>query len=151
MLQEFKDFIARGNAMDLAVGIIIGAAFTAIVNSLVADLINPLIGIFTGGVDFSNLFIALSTESYPSVTAAEEAGVAVFKYGSFITAVINFLIIAWVVFLLVKAINKLKESRRKEVEAKPEEPKVPTQEDLLTEIRDLLKSRQPGAQPPGIV
>jgi large conductance mechanosensitive channel len=142
MIQEFKDFIARGNAMDLAVGIIIGAAFTAIVNSLVEDLINPIIGIFTGGVDFSNLFFALSTESYPSVAAAEAAGVAVFKYGSFITAVINFLIIAWVVFLLVKAINKLKESRRREVDATPEEPKVPTQEDLLTEIRDLMKQQQ---------
>ena len=108
MLKEFREFIARGNVMDLAVGIIIGAAFTAIVNSLVADLINPLIGIVTGGIDFSNLFIALSTEEFPSVAAAEAAGVAVFKYGSFITAVINFLIIAWVVFLLVKAMNRLR-------------------------------------------
>lgn len=149
MIQEFKDFIARGNAMDLAVGIIIGAAFTAIVNSLVEDLINPIIGIFTGGVDFSNLFVALSTDSFPSVAAAEAAGVAVFRYGSFITAVINFLIIAWVVFLLVKAINKLKETRRAEVHAAPEEPKLPTQEDLLSEIRDLLKARPPSAQPPG--
>ncbi len=151
MLQEFKDFIARGNAMDLAVGIIIGAAFTAIVNSLVEDLINPIIGIFTGGVDFSNLFVALSTETYPSVAAAEAAGVAVFKYGSFITSVINFLIIAWVVFLLVKAINKMKTVAVKEEAAKPEEPKGPTQEELLADIRDLLRARQPGAVPPDTV
>jgi large conductance mechanosensitive channel len=139
MLKEFRDFIARGNAMDLAVGIIIGAAFTAIVNSLVEDLINPIIGIFTGGVDFNNLFLALSTESYPSVAAAEAAGVAVFRYGAFITSVINFLIIAWVVFLLVKSINKLKTTVVKE-EPTPEAPKGPTQEELLAEIRDLLKA-----------
>ncbi|WP_299130626.1 large conductance mechanosensitive channel protein MscL [uncultured Amaricoccus sp.] len=138
MLKEFRDFIARGNVMDLAVGIIIGAAFTAIVNSLVSDLINPLIGLFTGGVDFSNLFFAMSTEEFPSVAAAEAAGVAVFRYGSFITAIINFLIIAWVVFLLVKAMNKLQATV-----TKPEEPVPagPTQEDLLVEIRDLLRAR----------
>lgn len=143
MIREFRDFIARGNAMDLAVGIIIGAAFTAIVNSLVSDLINPMIGIFTGGVDFSNLFVALSTDSFPSVAAAEEAGVAAFRYGSFITAVINFLIIAWVVFLLVKAINRLKVAT-----IGAEAPTVggPTQEELLAEIRDLLKTRP--ASPP---
>jgi len=140
MLKEFRDFIARGNAMDLAVGIIIGAAFTAIVNSLVEDLINPIIGIFTGGVDFSNLFIALSSENFASVAAAEAAGVAVFKYGSFITAVINFLIIAWVVFLLVRGINRLKTSAAREKPA-PEAPKGPTQEELLTEIRDALVTR----------
>ncbi len=142
MLQEFKDFIARGNAMDLAVGIIIGAAFTAIVNSLVADLINPIIGIFTGGIDFSNLFVALSTDSYPSVAAAEAAGVAVFKYGSFITAVINFLIIAWVVFLLVKAINRLKDATQKKEAVAEEAPKGPTQEELLADIRELLREQR---------
>ncbi len=141
MLKEFRDFIARGNAMDLAVGIIIGAAFTAIVNSLVGDLINPIIGLFTGGIDFSNLFVALSTESYPSVAAAEAAGVAVFKYGSFITAVINFLIIAWVVFLLVKAINSLKAAVVTDAPPAPEAPKGPTAEELLAEIRDLLRAR----------
>jgi large conductance mechanosensitive channel len=135
---EFKQFIARGNVMDLAVGIIIGAAFTAIVNSLVQDLINPLIGLFTGGIDFSNLFFPLSTESYPSVAAAEAAGVAVFRYGSFITAVINFLIIAWVVFLLVKGMNKLRASVDTSEKA-PDAPKGPTQEELLAEIRDLLR------------
>lgn len=138
MLNEFKAFISKGNVLDLAVGIIIGAAFTAIVNSLVSDLINPLIGLFTGGVDFSNLFFAMSTEEFPSVAAAEAAGVAVFRYGSFITAIINFLIIAWVVFLLVKAMNKLQATV-----TKPEEPVPagPTQEDLLVEIRDLLRAR----------
>lgn len=140
MLGEFREFIARGNVMELAVGIIIGAAFTAIVNSLVADLVNPLIGIFTGGIDFTNLFVALSTESYPSVAAAEQAGVAVFKYGSFVTAVINFLIIAWVVFLLVKGMNRLRE--RVSTEKKTSDtPKGPTQEEVLMEIRDLLRDR----------
>jgi large conductance mechanosensitive channel len=141
MIREFREFIARGNAMDLAVGIIIGAAFTAIVNALVTDLINPLIGIFTGGVDFSNLFVALSTERFASVAAAEAAGVAVFKYGSFITAVINFFITAWVVFLLVKGINGLKTAVAKPAAPAPEPPGGPTQEELLAEIRDLLKAR----------
>ena len=140
MLKEFREFIARGNVMDLAVGIIIGAAFTAIVNSLVSDLINPLIGIFTGGTDFSNLFIALSTEDFPSVAAAEAAGVAVFRYGSFITAVINFLIIAWVVFLLVKAMNSLR-SMVNTTDKDADAPAGPTQEEVLIEIRDLLKAR----------
>lgn len=140
MIKEFKEFIARGNVMDLAVGIIIGAAFTAIVNSLVEDLVNPIVGIFTGGVDFSNLFFALSTETFASVGAAEAAGVAVFKYGSFITSVINFVIIAWVVFLLVKAVNKLRDSVNT-TEKEPDAPAGPTQEEVLMEIRDLLKTR----------
>lgn len=138
MLKEFRAFIARGNVMDLAVGIIIGAAFTAIVNSLVNDLVNPLIGIFTGGVDFSNLFLALSTEQFPTVAAAEAAGVAVFRYGSFITSVINFLIIAWVVFLLVKAMNRIRATLSSE---EKEQAAGPTQEEILVEIRDLLKAR----------
>ncbi len=146
MFKEFKEFIARGNVMDLAVGIIIGAAFTAIVSSLVEDLINPLVGLFTGGVDFSNLFFALSTDTFPSVAAAQAAGVAVFKYGSFITAVINFLIIAWVVFLLVKGMNSLR-ARVDTAEKPADAPKGPTQEEVLMEIRDLLKDR-PAALPP---
>lgn len=147
MLKEFRDFIARGNVMELAVGIIIGAAFTAIVNSLVQDLINPVIGIFTGGIDFSNLYIAMSSETYPSVAAAEAAGVAVFRYGAFITSVINFVIIAWVVFLLVKGVNKMKEATARQhagapdPDAPPVAPEGPTQEELLAEIRDLLKGR----------
>ena len=144
MLQEFKTFIAKGNVVDLAVGIIIGAAFTAIVNSMVSDLINPIIGVITGGIDFSNLFIDLSMSEpgYASLKAARDAGAPVFAYGSFITAVINFLIIAWVVFLLVKAVNRLKAAtEKKEAEAAPAAPKGPTQEELLAQIRDLLATR----------
>lgn len=142
MLNEFKAFIAKGNVVDLAVGIIIGAAFTAIVNSLVGDLINPIIGLVTGGVDFSNLFFNLGEGEFASLAAAKEAGAPVFAYGAFITACINFLIIAWVVFLLVKAVNKLKEATaRKEAEAAAAAPKGPSTEDLLAEIRDVLKAR----------
>lgn len=145
MWQEFKDFIARGNVMDMAVGIIIGAAFTAIVTSVVEDLINPIIGIITGGVDFSNQFVLLGEGEFASLAAAQDAGVATFAYGSFINAVINFLIIAFVVFLLVKGVNRIKESVA-EKEAAPElEPKGPTQEELLAEIRDLLAKDQAAA------
>ena len=140
MLNEFKTFIARGNVVDLAVGIIIGAAFTAIVNSLVGDLINPIIGLITGGVDFSNLFIDLSGTNPASLAAAREAGAPVFAYGAFITAVINFLIIAWVVFLLVKAVNKLKETTvKKEEAAAAAVPAGPSELDILIEIRYALK------------
>ncbi len=142
MLKEFKDFIAKGNVMDMAVGIIIGAAFTAIVKSLVSDLINPFISLFTGGMDFTNLFIVLGDGKYATLAEAQDAGAAVFAYGSFIMAVINFLIIAFVVFLLVKAVNKAKDAAAKEEEAAaPEAPKGPTQEELLADIRDLLKKQ----------
>ena len=140
MLNEFKAFIAKGNVVDLAVGIIIGAAFTAIVNSLVADLINPIIGLITGGIDFSNLFINLSGTEYTSLKAAKDAGAPVFAYGSFITAIINFLIIAWVVVLLVKAVNKLKEATaKKEAAEAAAAPAGPSELDVLLEIRDALK------------
>lgn len=131
MLGEFKDFIAKGNVMDMAVGIIIGAAFTAIVSSLVGDLINPIISLFMGGIDFSGMGIRLSDG---------EDG-AVFAYGNFIMALINFLIIAFVVFMLVKMVNKVKDAAVAEEEAEPEEPAGPTQEELLMEIRDALKAR----------
>lgn len=124
MIQEFKDFIAKGNVMDLAVGIIIGAAFTAIVTSLVNDLIQPLIGLIIGGIDFSGLSFGL--------------GDAQFMYGNFITALINFLIIAFVVFLLVKGVNRLKDAATKPAPAAPAAPAGPTQEELLTQIRDAL-------------
>lgn len=127
MIQEFKDFIARGNVMDMAVGIIMGAAFTAIVTSLVDDLVNPLIGLVIGGIDFSSMSVGL--------------GDAQFLYGNFINAVIKFLIIAWVVFLLVKGVNRMRDMAEAEKEPVPEEPKGPTQEELLAEIRDALKSR----------
>ena len=139
MLNEFKDFIAKGNVMDMAVGIIIGAAFTAIVTSLVGDLIQPIIGLVLGGIDFSNYFVTLDGGEYATLAAAEEAGAATFNYGNFITALINFLIIAWVVFMLVKSVNRIKEAAEEpEPEAEPEEPAAPTQEELLAEIRDLL-------------
>jgi len=122
--------------MDMAVGIIIGAAFTAIVGSLVSDLINPIISLAMGGVDFSGLFVLLGEGEYSSIAAADEAGAAVFAYGRFIMAIINFLIIAFVVFMLVKAVNKAKGP---EPEAAPEAPAGPTQEELLADILVALK------------
>ena len=143
MLNEFKDFIAKGNVMDMAVGIIIGAAFTAIVTSLVGDLINPIIGLFMGGVDFTNNYAVLSGDvpEGASLEAARETGAAVFAYGAFIMAVINFLIIAFVVFMLVKQVNKVKDAATKEEEAAEEEaaPAGPTQEELLADILTELK------------
>ncbi|MCP1169464.1 large conductance mechanosensitive channel protein MscL [Limimaricola litoreus] len=143
MINEFRTFIAKGNVMDLAVGIIIGAAFTAIVQSLVHDLINPVIGLILGGIDFTSMFIVLSGDVPPgsSLEAARESGAAIFAYGAFLTACINFLVIAWVVFLLVKAVNRIKDAAVDEGEPVPAAPKGPTQEELLSDIRDLLKSR----------
>jgi len=140
MLNEFKTFIAKGNVMDMAVGIIIGAAFTAIVTSLVGDLINPLIGLVSGGVDFTNNYAVLSGEvaEGASLEAAREAGGSIFAYGAFIMAIINFLIIAFVVFMLVRQVNKIKDAASKEEEAAPEEPKGPTELEVLLEIRDAL-------------
>ena len=135
MLNEFKDFIAKGNVMDMAVGIIIGAAFTAIVGSLVADLINPIISLFMGGVDFSGLGVVLGGGEYATTAEAEEAGAAVFAYGRFIMAIINFLVIAWVVFMLVKAVNS---SKKKEEPAPVADP-GPSEIDLLKEIAAALK------------
>jgi len=132
MLKEFRDFIAKGNVMDMAVGIIIGAAFTAIVKSLVGDVINPVIGLFTGGIDFSGMGIVL----------AEGENGAVLAYGSFINAVINFLIVAFVVFVLVKTVNKVKDAAEKEQAAPaPVPPKGPSELDVLLEIRDALTKK----------
>ena len=141
MINEFKAFIAKGNVMDMAVGIIIGAAFTAIVTSLVSDLINPIIGLFMGGVDFTNNYAVLSGDvaEGASLEAARETGAAVFAYGSFIMAIINFLIIAFVVFLLVKWVNKMKDAAKKEEAAVEEAPAGPSELDILMEIRDSLK------------
>ncbi len=135
MLNEFKAFLMKGNVMDLAVGIIIGAAFTAIVNSLVGDLINPIIGLIMGGVNFSDMFIDLSGTNPASLAAAKEAGAAVFAYGAFITAIINFVIIGFVVFMLVKMMNKL---MAKKAEA-PAAPAGPSEVDLLKDILAALK------------
>ncbi|WP_323770464.1 large conductance mechanosensitive channel protein MscL [Antarctobacter sp.] len=141
MLQEFRDFIAKGNVMDMAVGIIIGAAFTAIVASLVGDIINPIIALFTGGIDFSGWFYALDGKEYASIAAAEEAGASIFAIGRFVMAIINFLIIAFVVFMLVKTVNRIKDAASKPEEAVEEAPKGPSEVDLLIEIRDSLKAR----------
>jgi len=136
MLQEFKEFAVKGNVMDLAVGVIIGAAFGKIVDSVVNDLIMPIIGRVTGGLDFSSYFIALK-EVPPgtpmTLDALKKAGVPVFAYGSFITIVLYFLILAWIIFLMVKWINKLK----REAPAAPPEP--PEEVKLLRDIRDSLK------------
>ena len=141
MLNEFKTFIAKGNVMDMAVGIIIGAAFTAIVTSLVGDIINPIIALFTGGIDFSGWFYVLGEETFSSIEAAVESGVPVFAIGKFVMAVINFLIVAFVVFMLVKMVNRLKAAAERPEEAAPEAPKGPTELDVLLEIRDALKKR----------
>lgn len=145
MLKEFKDFIARGNVMDMAVGIIIGAAFTAIVTSLVGDLINPFIGIVTGGTDFSSYYFVMKGEvpEGASLDAARAvAGASIFAWGAFVTAVINFLIIAFVVFLLVRTVNKIKDAALPHAEEEaPAAPAGPTQEELLVQIRDLLAVR----------
>lgn len=134
MLNEFKEFISRGNVMDMAVGIIMGAAFTTIVNSMVGDLIMPVIGVLTSGVDFADKFIALNGESYASIKAAKDAGAPIMTYGIFINAIINFLIVSFAIFLLVKGVNNLK--RHHENKTKASEPSKETV--LLTEIRDLL-------------
>ncbi len=141
MLKEFQEFIAKGNVVDLAVGIIIGAAFTAIVNSVVNDLIMPIFGAI-GGVDFSNYFLALSsTVTAVSLEEARKQG-AVFAYGNFITVLINFIILAWIVFMIVRAINGLRARMARDKAAAPAEPVAPPQDiALLTEIRDLLAKR----------
>lgn len=136
MLNEFKNFIAKGNVMDMAVGIIIGAAFTAIVTSMVGDLLMPVIGMLTSGVDFSNLFFTMDGVSYETMAAAEEAGATVIKYGAFINAIINFIIVAFVIFMLVRQVNKLKE-KEATAPAKPAADIV-----LLGEIRDLLSKKK---------
>jgi large conductance mechanosensitive channel len=136
MLKEFKEFAMRGNVIDLAVGIIIGAAFTSVVNSLVKDIIMPPIGYVMNGIDFSNFFLVLKGEDYPSLKAAQDAGAVSINYGVFFNAIINFLIVAFAVFLLVKQVNRFK----KQEAAAPAEPAAPTtSEKLLMEIRDTLK------------
>jgi large conductance mechanosensitive channel len=135
VFQEFKKFVMRGNVLDMAVGIIIGAAFKDVVSAFTNGVMMPPIGLFVGGVDFSNLFVTLSGGSYESLAAAEEAGAAIITYGSFINTVIDFVIVAFAVFLLVKGVN----SMQKREEAKPTPP--PKQEVLLEEIRDLLRAR----------
>lgn len=139
MMKEFREFIARGNVMDLAVGVIIGGAFGLIVKSLTDDMIMPIVGAIFGGFDFSDYFVPLSSAvTATTLEAAREQG-AVFAYGSFLTVVVNFLILAWIIFLMVKGVNSL---RRKEAE-KPAAPAAPPADvQLLTEIRDLLAKQK---------
>ena len=137
-VDEFKSFIMRGNVVDLAVGIIIGAAFTAIVASLVKDLFNPIIGLLLGGIDFANIFVTLKGQSLPTLKAAQDAGAVTLNIGVFINAVIQFLIVAFAVFWMVKMLSKMQRTR----EAEPAPPPGPTpSEALLAEIRDLLAKR----------
>lgn len=136
MLEEFKKFALRGNAVDLAIGVIIGAAFGAIVNSLVGDILSPIIGAATGGFDFSNYFIPLSSKvTADSLIEAKKQG-AVLAWGNFVTIVINFIIIAWILFLVVKLMNRMLQSEPAKA------PALTKQEMLLTEIRDLLKREE---------
>ena len=133
MISEFKEFALKGNMMDMATGIIIGAAVSTVVGSLVDDLIMPIVGLFTGRVDFTNLFVNLGEGDFSTLAAAKEAGAPVFGYGAFIQAFINFLIIAFVIFMIIKAVNNMK----KKEEAAPTAP--PEDVILLREIRDSLK------------
>ena len=134
MLSEFKEFAVKGNVVDLAVGVIIGAAFGKIVDSLVGDIIMPIVGKIFGGLDFSNYFIALSGQTATTLAEAKKAG-AVFAYGNFITVVLNFAILAFIVFLMVKQMNRLKRT------APPVEVSTPEDTLLLRQIRDALKPR----------
>ena len=139
MLKEFKDFAMRGNVVDMAVGIIIGGAFGKIVSSFVKDVLMPPIGLALGNVDFSQLFVNLSAAGHATLALAEEAGAPVLKYGAFIQTVVDFLIIAFAIFLVIKAMNSMK---KKEEAAPPPAPPEPSgEEKLLTEIRDLLSTR----------
>lgn len=138
MFQEFKTFIARGNVIDLAVGIVVGAAFTGIVNSLVADVVNPVIGMILGGLDFSNYYVDLSFGGYASLEDARKAGAPLIMYGLFINAVVKFLIVAFVVFMMVKQINRLKAGLG---ESRPSAPPPPEDIRLLREIRDALTKK----------
>lgn len=138
MLQEFKKFAMRGNVVDMAVGIIIGAAFGKIVSSFVNDIIMPPIGLLMGNVDFSQLYVNLSDTTYDSLALAKEAGAPTVNYGVFLNSVLDFVIVAFAIFVVIRGMNKLKQ----EEEAKPEEPPKPSEEvQLLTEIRNALNKR----------
>jgi large conductance mechanosensitive channel len=136
LIQEFREFAVKGNAIDLAVGVIVGGAFGKIISSLVDDVIMPPIGLLVGGVDFNNLFVNLGSGEYPTLAAAKAAGAPTLNYGSFLQTMMDFLIIVWVVFLMVRLINRM---RRRQEEA-PAAPPAPAEEVvLLREIRDALR------------
>lgn len=139
MLKEFREFAMRGNVIDMAVGIVIGVAFGKIVTSLVNDVIMPPIGLLMGKVDFSDLYVNMGSVDYPSLAAATEAGAPVIRYGLFINTVLDFVIVAFAIFLVIRTMNRLK---RKEEAAPPPAPPAPSAEEkLLAEIRDLLAKR----------
>jgi large conductance mechanosensitive channel len=143
VFKEFREFAVKGNVVDLAVGVIIGAAFGAIVGSLVADIVMPPLGVVLGNVDFKDFFVVLkegakAAPPYASVAAAKDAGAVTLNYGLFLNAVFNFLIVAWAIFLVVKAMNRM---RRQEAVSPAVVPPPPPQEVLLAEIRDLLKAK----------
>lgn len=146
IVSEFREFAIKGNVVDLAVGVVIGAAFGKIVDSLVRDVIMPPIGLILGKVDFTNLFLILKegtpTGSYPTVDAAAKAGAVTLNYGAFINTLISFLIIAWAIFMVVKVINRLKRAEASAPAAPAETPAPSREEQLLGEIRDLLKDRR---------
>lgn len=139
MISEFRDFIARGNVIDMAVGIIVGAAFTGIVNSLVADVVMPILGLLTSGLDFSNLFLALNGEHYDTLKAARDAGAPVLAFGLFLNAILNFLIVAFVIFQMVRQINRLRRAPEEEQAPPQVTPEPPEDIVLLREIRDAIK------------
>jgi large conductance mechanosensitive channel len=139
MLKEFKEFAMRGNVIDMAVGIIIGAAFTSIVKSLVGDMLMPIVGLITGGVDFSNLFFTLKGGDFETLKAARDAGAVTLNYGLFINAMISFVIVAFALFMLVKGMNEMK---RKQEESPEEAPPPPREVQLLEEIRDALVKKK---------
>ncbi len=134
--KDFKSFLMKGDIVSLATAVVIGGAFNTIVKSAVADIIMPIVGVITGGTDFTQKFVSLDGESYESLTAAQEAGAAVLTYGNLIQAIINFIIVGLFIYLFLKAYEN---SKKKEEEAAPAPPPGPTQEELLIEIRDLLK------------
>jgi len=136
MLKEFKEFALKGNFLDMAVGIVIGAAFSTIVKSLVDDIIMPIVGFFSGGIDFKEKFIILGEGDFATIDAAKEAGAAVISYGNFISAIITFIIVAFVLFMIIKGMNKAQDAMKKEEEEAPEE--ISDEVKLLTEIRDSL-------------
>lgn len=140
-ISEFKEFISKGNVLDLAVGVIIGAAFSKIVSSLTDDIIMPVLGVFTKGIDFKDLFVTLDGKQYASLKAAQDAGAAAIAYGNFINAVLYFLIIAFIIFLIVKGANSIKK-QPEPVAVVAAAPPAPSKEELLlTEIRDALRAR----------
>ncbi|ALE02833.1 large conductance mechanosensitive channel protein MscL [Bartonella ancashensis] len=136
MLKEFKEFALKGNMIDLAIGVIIGSAFGSLVNSIVNDIFMPVIGLITGGIDFSNMFFQLAGEKKMTLNAAKEAG-ATISYGNFITLLINFLIISWILFCFAKVINKIHQKQ----EATKKQKEISREEQLLSEIRDLLAQK----------